>query len=193
MYCIVHAEPAKSAGEEIEAAVAPESVTFCPRKDTDEQSMDTATTQLPEANPNPPYPPTRPNSNLANELSQLSEPDYRNPMEAHTLEPGGWKIGNYDQRNSPDTGLTITVRRALNYTTPKQNLDKLSEKLERLEKFGAHVLRSPQAQFMCSPSKQSRPGEDGEPNMHPAETVRLGSEQESLKQQKNNRCRCTIL
>lgn len=127
-------------------------------------------------------------SNSTYEILNLSEPDCRNPVEAHALEPGGWT--GLDQKYSPETGIAVTARRSLNYL-PKESLDKLGEKLERLEKFGSQASRSPKAHFM-SPSQEARSDKE-EPSMHPAETVRLRTNQEGLEDLNKSKCRCTIL
>lgn len=65
------------------------------------------------------------------------------------LEQAGGLVD--DQKLSPET-IPVLRPRASNYA-PTQNLDKLSEKLEQLETFGARVmLRNPHQQFLHSPT-----------------------------------------
>lgn len=97
--------------------------------------------------------------------------------------------------------------RPRDHCAPKQNLDKLSEKLEQLETFGARVmLRNPQQQFLHSPPRAAskpeprsnwqpadppRPAASGNSRSHSRTTVRL--DRSAMSMSKPNKCRCTIL
>lgn len=117
----------------------------------------------------------------------------RDPADANALEPGGWTNGDHlDERFCPESGVAHPMRPmrgSLNHA-PKQNLDKLSEKLEQLETFGARVvLRNPQQQLMHSPRTDRKPPA-GSGTQDCGRSTQSARAEKSSKQSK---CRCTIM
>lgn len=125
-------------------------------------------------------------------------PDCQPRDDDNTVQDENSSTASSSNRMSTRNAVVVVQHPNNNYA-PKQNLDKLSEKLEQLETFGARVLlRNPQQEFLRSPPDHQAPPQLTSCNSkrrshvtsNTSTTVRL-DQCRSAKQM--NKCRCIIL